>query len=72
MYLGELDDDLDTDLILEVMLLADHYEIEGLFLVCGELLREIVNPENAVYIYQHTRVFERAEVNKIAMDCILR
>jgi hypothetical protein len=71
LYHGELKDGIDTDLLLQVMLLADHYEIEGLFGLCDKLLIKSVRKANCVFIYQHTRLFERSGIKMEAMDCIL-
>ncbi len=53
------------------MLLADYYLIEPLFQLCDELLRDIVNQENCIFIYQHARLYERSGIRKDAQEYIL-
>ncbi len=72
MYVGELDDGTDIDLLLQIMLLSDHYEIEPLFHLCDQRLVKKVSHENCVLIYQHTHLFEATQVKMMAVDCIVK
>jgi hypothetical protein len=71
LYLKQLDDGIEIDLMLDVMLLADHYEVEKLFEICDQHLVKEVDPENCVLIYQHTRLFEATQIKMMAFDCII-
>jgi hypothetical protein len=71
VYLGELDEEIDTDLLLQVMLLADHYEIEELFNLCDQCLVQKIGVENCILIYQHTHLFDRAKTKSVSFCCIV-
>jgi hypothetical protein len=71
VYLGELDEEIDTDLLLQVMLLADHYEIEELFNLCDQCLVQKIGVENCILIYQHTHLFDRAQSKSASLECII-
>ena len=62
--------DLNVDLLLELIYLADHYNVEELMALCDEKLIEKLEVENCIQIYENCRLFPAVKCQKISFNLI--